>query len=350
MGKMVSSVLAVETNGIGIELLAGEADLLGGTLVGLELASPGVVLVVVDDGLAGVGVALGRPDLVLVGVDHGVGEVLHRVFAYAINGSVPLDQSLQGSVRNVFFENRDDSVPRVFLASGGVVLPDALDGGVVGEVVRGCPAREIDPWTYDRVGNASSLKDGKAQVTYYQHDAVNLQNRIDYPDGAKHYFEYDLARQTIAMADPTGRTTMGYDNLTRMTFRGNPESQNLYHEYDGVGNRTSLKDPDGVTVYFLFDAADRMQEVSSASYSGWISYYEYDLADEMVHERRVNGAVTYHGYDAAGRVSLIQHRKSDGTLIERYDYTRDEVGNILEQLRGSDSTSVYWNYDPVSSR
>jgi RHS repeat-associated protein len=88
-----------------------------------------------------------------------------------------------------------------------------------------------------------------------------------------------------------------------------------------------------------------LQAYGTTPYGGQGQNYEYDLANELVHERRTNGTVTYYGYDLAGRMSLIQHRKSDGTLIERWDYTRDEVGNILQELRGSDSMNMYWNYD-----
>jgi YD repeat-containing protein len=122
-----------------------------------------------------------------------------------------------------------------------------------------------------------------------------------YPDGQKHYYEYDLARQRTAMADPTGRTAFGYDNLGRMTFRGNPGSQNLYYEYDAAGNRTSLKNPDGALDDYTYDAVNRMtlgrrygygtQAYGTTPYGGQGASYEYDLANQFVHETRSNGSV-----------------------------------------------------------
>ncbi len=202
-------------------------------------------------------------------------------------------------------------------------------------------------WTYDLASNVSSMKDGKAQVTSYQFDAVNLNDRIDYPDGIKHYFEYDLARQRTAMADPSGRTVFSFDSLGRLTIRQNPGSENLYYEYDATSNRTTLKDPAGTPAYYSFDSVNRLFQVRANGYN-LVSYYEYDLADQMLLERHGNTTLTYHGYDAAGRISLIQHRQLDGTLVESWEYTRDEAGNPTLLVRGSDSMRQYFNYDPAN--
>ncbi len=203
-------------------------------------------------------------------------------------------------------------------------------------------------WTYDPAANASSMRDGLSQTTYYQYDVVNLQTRIDYPDATHHYFEYDSARQQIAFADPSGRTTVGYDPLGRMIVRSNPGSQNLYFRYDAVGNRTSFVDPDNVPTYYVYDNANRITNLQAPTYGGAITYYEYTLADELVTERRRNGTVTYYRYDKAGRLSLLDHEKTGLVIIEKYTYTRDEAGNILQVVRGSDSMSTYFSYDPAN--
>jgi RHS repeat-associated protein len=59
-------------------------------------------------------------------------------------------------------------------------------------------------------------------------------------------------------------------------------------------------------------------------------------------------SVSYYGYDLVGRISLLQHRKRDGTQIEKWTYTRDEAGNITKQLRSSDTVKVYWDYDQAN--
>jgi len=209
-------------------------------------------------------------------------------------------------------------------------------------------------WTYDPAWNTSSLKDKSGEVTYYQYDSINLSSRIDYPDVTNHYFEYDLAREATAFADSSGRTTLGYDALSRVTSRTNPGSFTLYYDYDPVSNTHVFVDTSGMAVYYRYDAINRTAEVDVAygsqpygqtPYGGPVTYYEYDLADQLVHERRANGTITYFGYDVAGRVTLQEHRKSDGTIIQSWTNTLDEAGNPVLMIRGSDSTRVYFNFD-----
>ena len=42
---------------------------------------------------------------------------------------------------------------------------------------------------------------------------------------------------------------------------------------------------------------------------------------------------TYYAYDAAGRTASIADRKSDGTAICSFAFTRDANGNIARSLR-----------------
>jgi len=135
------------------------------------------------------------------------------------------------------------------------------------QTLRKDPLNRQWSWGYDPVGNTNKMTDAKTKTTYYLHDSVNLLTTVYYEaDVAIHYFEYDSARQQTAMADPTGRTAFGHDNLGRMTFRGNPGSQNLYYEYDAASNRISLKDPDGHLFYYSFDASNRMTDTTTAGY------------------------------------------------------------------------------------
>ena len=58
-----------------------------------------------------------------------------------------------------------------------------------------------------------------------------------------------------------------------------------------------------------------------------------------------NGCVTYYDYDAIGRVSKVDNRKSDLSVISSFEYERDPVGNPVSILR-EDGSVVYYEYDP----
>lgn len=145
----------------------------------------------------------------------------------------------------------------------------------------------------------------------------------------------------------------GADSVSTRWARLRLPCKGTKYQYDPASNRTSLKDQDGKLVYYDWDAANRMSEVRSADYGGWLAYYEYNAADRMEHQRNQNGTVIYHGYDAAGRVSRIHHRKSDGTHLDYLDFTRDEAGNPLlidvqPHNLASDHQYIYFNYDPAN--
>ena len=57
-----------------------------------------------------------------------------------------------------------------------------------------------------------------------------------------------------------------------------------------------------------------------------------------------SGSLTTHVYDCADRVTRIEHRQSDGTLINLTTYTYDDVGN---RTRAAESGGVVttWSYD-----
>ena len=74
------------------------------------------------------------------------------------------------------------------------------------------------------------------------------------------------------------------------------------------------------------------------------SNYTFDARGAATKRHLPNGTCTYYAYDAAGRVSGIADRKSDGTAITSFEFTRDPNGNITKALREDDSC-WYYEYD-----
>jgi len=78
---------------------------------------------------------------------------------------------------------------------------------------------------------------------------------------------------------------------------------------------------------------------------GW-TYYGYDARGAVVRRHLPNDTCTYCAYDAAGRVTSIADRKSDGTAVCSFAFTRDPNGNILTSAR-EDGSCWYYEYDGV---
>jgi YD repeat-containing protein len=68
------------------------------------------------------------------------------------------------------------------------------------------------------------------------------------------------------------------------------------------------------------------------SSTGW-ARYTHDARGALLSRRLPNDTVTYHAYDAAGRVASIADRKSDGSAICSFAFSRDANGNILTSQR-----------------
>jgi RHS repeat-associated protein len=102
-----------------------------------------------------------------------------------------------------------------------------------------------------------------------------------------------------------------------------------------------VKDWEGTAVYYGYDKRGLITTVHSPA--GW-TYYEFDARGAATKRHLPNGTCTYYAYDPAGRVSSIADRKSDGTAITSFEFTRDANGNILTSLREDDSC-WYYQYD-----
>ena len=57
-----------------------------------------------------------------------------------------------------------------------------------------------------------------------------------------------------------------------------------------------------------------------------------------------NSAVTSHTFDAAGNELTVENYRSDGSAVNIFTYTYDEVGNRKSALELSGSLST-WTYD-----
>ena len=58
--------------------------------------------------------------------------------------------------------------------------------------------------------------------------------------------------------------------------------------------------------------------------------YYYDDAGRLAGLTNFNGTVTSYGYDAANRLTSLENRKSDTTVISTYEFTPDGNGQVIE--------------------
>ena len=132
--------------------------------------------------------------------------------------------------------------------------------------------------------------------------------------------------------DLNGNLDFVYDSLNRLTSYTDYYSNQVQYEYNKVGNLLKIIYPGNNTVeYAYFDdqtlhtVKDWFNNITTYTYLNDCSLSRVDLP---------NGTYTTYAYDNAGRMTGMQNKKSDGTIISAYVYTLDSLGNhVSEQIQ-----------------
>jgi YD repeat-containing protein len=74
--------------------------------------------------------------------------------------------------------------------------------------------------------------------------------------------------------------------------------------------------------------------------------YTYDADGNLVKQVNVNGTVEEISYDAAGQVTEIVHKRSNGQVLGYLSYGYNEDGLVSDVVEG-DGSVVTYNYDPL---
>ena len=193
--------------------------------------------------------------------------------------------------------------------------------------------------TYDPVGNVIKRLDANGQTLRYTYDRINQLTRVQYPKGVDDIFTYDALSQRTSVTDSIGTVTYQYDaaeQLTRVTYPGN---KTVSYQYDMGERRTQMTDPDGGVTRYTYNLASRL--TSTTDPQNLTTRYTYDAAQRLTQMTLGNGVKTLYTYNDVNALIKVEHRKSDGTLINRFDYVRDTVGN---RTRLTEANGDYTDY------
>jgi RHS repeat-associated protein len=120
-------------------------------------------------------------------------------------------------------------------------------------------------YTYDKVGNRTSMKDKDNNITSYEYDALYRLTKVTYPEGSVTTYTYDAVGNRMRMND----ITYTYDAADRLIKVEGPNIGVQLYSYDNNGNMVT-KIENGVTTYYNYDYANRLIEVRSDNFE--ISY------------------------------------------------------------------------------
>jgi RHS repeat-associated protein len=123
------------------------------------------------------------------------------------------------------------------------------------------------------------------------------------------------------MSGDLGATTWSYDGAGRVTHVDAPAGP-ISYGYDDAGRRESMTLPTGTIDYDYFDDG-RLSAVTDPSGTYGFTYFADGRLQTL---SRPNGVITTDGYDAAGRLTSVTHRKG-AAVVAAFTYTLDASGN-----------------------
>ncbi|MCM1494797.1 MAG: DUF6531 domain-containing protein [Bacteroides sp.] len=202
-------------------------------------------------------------------------------------------------------------------------------------------------YTYDMLGNITSLRDGEGNTYEFCYDNnSNLTEIRDAYGSTIQSMEYDCRNQVARITDAAGtETEQKYDAMGRILSSASRStagtSEILYQygsngilsqvvdatgsassvTYDTEGNITSITNPNGGVTEYAYDLNNNL--LSETIGEAYHIAYSYDARNQMITRENARGQQTVYEYDNCGRLT----RQTDEAGIIQYTY--DGMGNLL---------------------
>ena len=223
-------------------------------------------------------------------------------------------------------------------------------------------------YTYDSMGNLSTIKDSlnnSINYTYdsegsrlteqiknasqtlqkslsYSYDALNRLQRITNPDSSYTEYTYDFRNNRKSARTPNGNTTSyGYDGLGRLSSVGQPGSVDTLYGYNTSNNLTTVTDDNNNTTQYKYDDKGRIYQVISPDTG--TTTYSYDPAVNLTSRTDAKGVTITYAYDALNRLTLINF-PSDTDTVYTYDTCLNGKGRLCGMTDAAGTTT--YEYTP----
>ena len=82
-------------------------------------------------------------------------------------------------------------------------------------------------------------------------------------------------------------------------------------------------------------------------FSQEMTTFLYDPSVREIEMPLGNETLSVTAYDAAGQPLVVSNLESNNSVISRFTYTYDPVGNRLQEV-GDEGTTLTWSYDATS--
>src|SRR5262249_27000910 len=145
-------------------------------------------------------------------------------------------------------------------------------------------------------------------------------------------YTYDANGNPLTGADANGAYTFTYDALDRQATIAEPFGASLTFTYDAASNRTKVQDSFGGVTTSVYNAVNLLtsRQFGGSGQTPLRIDLTYTAANQLATATRYSdlSATTKVGdsaytYDAAGRLTHLQHKDGSGASLANYTYTYD---------------------------
>jgi RHS repeat-associated protein len=244
------------------------------------------------------------------------------------------------------------------------------------------PVPNVTTFNYDPLNRVSTTQDQASFTSTYVYDpSGNLQDQYD-RNGRHRHFDYDPADRRLDEQWLSGATllrtfTYVYDAASQLTQAQDADSSYVYgydvrgrvisvdnngsrvphmtltYGYDATGNRTSMSDSLGGTASYMYDAENRLGDLSLTVSTKQASVtLMYDLGGRLrIIERttpnlsgsaEIDSQVTYNARDL---IKTITHSVVGGATLSNFSYGYDAATHLTSST--GPEGSVAYTPDPI---
>jgi RHS repeat-associated protein len=224
------------------------------------------------------------------------------------------------------------------------IFPSATVAGVANQA-------DYEEYTYDLVGNRTSLRKRDGVTINYQYDALNRNTLKTVPTSASGapgysvYSGYDIQglQNYARFGSPTGpgitNVYDGFGRLTASTTNMDGTSRALNSTYDNGSRRIGLVGDSGYTAGFSYDAMGRLTAYNEMGATP-IVQMTYDNQGRRSHVSDGIGATTSsvgYEYDQIDRLTLLTHDLAGTSADQSFGFSYNPASQIAARSNSNDA-------------
>lgn len=210
-------------------------------------------------------------------------------------------------------------------------------------------------YTYNALDLVTKINYNDAkEVSYRYNKTGDLVSMTDWLGTTT--FELDLLHQLTAATDHAGkRVEYTYDGVGNQTSIAYPDGTTATYDYDLVHNQTKVTETDGSETSYAYDGMGRVTEMRYPN--GWVEYYTYDkmgrlLAVDDTHPSEKPAKTQKHtyAYDANGNMTY-EYMRGNGVGQAKNEtlYTYDALNRLITAHDNYGNSTRTYTYDSLGN-